>query len=169
MLVYNGHEQDKDYEGLPVQLLMQTASEYQASARAMIDYLTLKQHVVPVNVMCADSSEAIIAELNREKSAVREGSKDVLAASNYFYSSGMFSEPVTDKRFAILMKKASDYYGNFNLEHLKEAMHSARKPNENLQCVLFEPAKMLMHVSMNKVPASKGPFITFDVKELLEK
>jgi hypothetical protein len=169
MLVYNGHEEKDFSDGLPIQLLMQEAAEKQNTARGMIDYLTKKQHVIPINVMCADSTEAIVAELGQKNFAIREGSRGVLAASNLFHSSGMFDEPETDKRFSVLMTKARDYFGIFNPGHMKEAMHAARKPNETLQTVLFEPAKMLMHVSMNKVPASKGPFITFDVMELLEK
>lgn len=169
MLVYNGHEENGFSDGLPIQLLMQEAAEKQNTAREMIDYLTKKQHVIPINVMCADRTEAIVAELGQKDFAIREGSRGVLAASNLFHSSGMFNEPETDKRFSVLMTKARDYFGIFNHGHMKEAMHAARKPNETLQTVVFEPANMLMHVSMNKVPASKGPFITFDVKELLEK
>ncbi len=52
---------------------------------------------------------------------------------------------------------------------MKDAMHAASFKNKTLQCVIFEPEKMLIHVSMNKVPASKGPFIEFDVNELLKK
>lgn len=169
MLVYNGFEDEETSGGLPVQLLMQSAAETNNSAREMIEYLTAQKHVVPVSVMCADSNEAILAELGKTNFAVREGSNGVLAASNYFYSSGMFEKPETDNRFSALMLKARDHHGKFNLKHLKDAMHAARKPNETLQCVLFEPAKMQMHVSINKVPATKGPFITFDIPELLSK
>jgi hypothetical protein len=169
MLVYNGHESEEFNGGLPVQLLMQSAAETQNSAKGMIEYLTSQRHIVPVNVMCADKNEAILAELGRENFAIREGDKGILAATNYFYSSGMFEKPENDKRLSVMMLKARDHYGKFKLKHLKDAMHQARKPNENLQCVLFEPAKMLMHVSMNKVPASKGPFHTIEINELLEK
>ena len=48
-------------------------------------------------------------------------------------------------------------------------MHDASIPNKTLQCVLFEPEKMRIHVSMNKVPASKGPFIEFDINTLLKE
>lgn len=169
MLVYNGFEDEETTGGLPVQLLMQEAAETRNSAREMIEYLTAQNHVVPVSVMCADSNEAILAELGKTNFAVREGYNGVLAASNYFYSSGMFETPETDNRFSALMLKARDHHGAFNLDNLKDAMHAARKPNETLQCVLFEPGKMLMHVSINKVPATKGPFISFSIPELLEK
>jgi isopenicillin-N N-acyltransferase like protein len=169
MLVYNGNEENNSEGGLPIQLLMQKAAETQNSAKGMIDYLTSRNHIIPINVMCADKDEAIVAELGTGNFAIREGDKGVLAATNYFYSSGMFEKAENDERLSSLMQHAKNQYGKFRLKNMKNAMHEARKPGENLQCVLFEPAKMLIHVSMNKVPASKGPFITFDVKELLEK
>jgi hypothetical protein len=169
MLVHNGYEDDVITDGLPIQLLMQMAGEKFDTAREMIDWLVEQQQMIPINVMCADKDEAIVAELGQHNYAIREGSKGVLASTNYFVSSGMFEKLETDDpRFARLMLTAQKYYGEFNLENMKEAMHAARQPNENLQCVLFEPASMKMHVSMNREPASAGPFTSFDINVLLD-
>ena len=167
MLVYNSMKDTTRIDGLPIHLQMQIASEHTATAREMIMFLTQRKHMIPINVMCADTTEAIIAELGVTHFAIREGRKGVLASSNYFYSPSLYCEPDIDKRFACLMLNARDHYGKFNLEHLQDAMYDARVPNKNLQCVLFEPSKMLMHVSMNKVPASKGPFHSVDIRKLL--
>lgn len=169
MLVYNGADDGIDTSGLPIQLLMQMGGEQSSSAESMVRFLRDKRHMIPINVMCADRDEAFVAELSPVATAVRQGTKGVLAATNYFYASGMFETHINERRFANLMTLSKKYHGEFNLEHLREAMHSARQLNENLQCVLFEPAKMKMHVSMNRVPASAGPFTEFDVEELLNK
>jgi predicted choloylglycine hydrolase len=169
MLVYNGEDNGVDTNGLPIQLLMQMGGEQNSSAESMVNFLRDKRHMIPINVMCADRDEAFVAELSPVATAVREGAKGVLAATNYFYASGMFETHVNERRFANLMTLSKKYHGKFNLEHLREAMHAARQLSENLQCVLFEPAKMKMHVSMNRVPASAGPFTEFDVEELLNE
>jgi len=169
MLVYNGQEDTNFTEGVPIQILMQNAANKCNSAREFIESLIKQKHSTPVNVMCADEKEAIIAELGQDSFAIREGSRGVLAASNYFYSSGMLSESVVDKRFASLMQSGKEHHGNFTLKHLEEAMYKARQKNKNLQCVLFDPSEMKIYVSMNKVPASKGPFKEFDIQELLEE
>ena len=169
MLVYNGYEEENHTEGLPVQVLMQEAAEKATTAKEMINIIVQGSHLTPVNVMCADSSEAIIAELGLNNHAIRKGDKGVLAATNYFYSSGMFIKPESDQRFSRLMLQARDNYGIFDLEYLREAMHLARKKNQNLQCVLFEPSKKMIHISMNSVPASKGPFFKLDVTKLLQQ
>lgn len=169
MLVYNGEDEGIDTRGLPIQLLMQMGGEQCVSASEMTDYLACKRHMIPINVMCADSSEAFVSELSPFGTAVRKGTKGVLAATNYFFSSGMFKRHVNEHRFANLMIISKKYHGEFNLAHLQEAMHAARQLNENLQCVLFEPGKMKMHVSMNRVPASEGPFTPFDVNKLFSE
>lgn len=169
MLVYNGFEDENYTDGLPVQLLMQQAAVKSNSAREMADYLTAQKHIIPVNVMCADSTEAIVLELGQDKFAIREGTKEVLAATNYFYSSGMFEHPENDLRLTLLLNEARKNYGQFNLGNLKNAMHKARRRNQNLQCVLFEPSQKTIHVSMNNVPASKGPFFILKADELINK
>lgn len=167
MLVYNGKEKEPFIKGMPIQLLMQMGGEQCATAAEMTEFLNNKTHMIPINVMCADKEEAFLSELSPSKQAVREGTKGVLAATNFFFSSDMFTKHVNEQRFANLMQLSKKYHGQFDIEKLQEAMHSARKLNENLQCVLFEPAAMRMHVSMNKVPASAGPFTVFDIRDLL--
>jgi isopenicillin-N N-acyltransferase like protein len=169
MLVYNGFEDKNKTDGLPIQILMQNAAEKSDSAEEMIDLLTKEDHLTPINVMCADSCEAIVAELGQDNFACRKGEKGILAASNYFYSEKMYKNFDNDPRYSLLMIKARDNYGMFNLDHLQEAMHDARKPNQNLQCVLFDPARKIMYVSMNKVPASRGPFFSFDLIKLIKR
>ncbi|HKM92027.1 MAG TPA: C45 family peptidase [Prolixibacteraceae bacterium] len=168
MLVYNAEDKEVNLDGLPIQLLMQMGGERCSSASEMTAYLYEKKHMIPINVMCADKNEAFLTELSPQKYAVREGNKGVLAATNFFVMSGMFTKHVTDLRFANLMKLSKKYHGQFDIEKLQEAMHVARRLNQNLQCVLFEPSNMKMHVSMNKVPASAGPFTVFDINQLLE-
>ena len=169
MLVYNGNDEEIDLTGFPIQLLMQMGGEQFDNARAMTDFLKNKQHMIPNNVMCADADEAFLSELSPSGSAVREGQNGVLAATNYFISSGMFTKHVNEQRFANLMQYSQKHHGTFNLDKLQEAMYEARQLNENLQCVLFEPAVMKMHISMNKVPASEGPFTEFDLKLLFNE
>jgi hypothetical protein len=66
---------------------------------------------------------------------------------NYFYASGMFEDHVNERRFANLMTLSKKYHGEFNLEHLREAMHAARQFNENhiraYQIYLYE---LIIHI-----------------------
>ncbi len=169
MLAYNGYEIKNHKDGLPIQVLMQLSAERSSSAREMANDLAASNHVIPVNVMCADRHDAVLIELGQNNFAFRESNNGILAGSNNFYASGMFKKSRSDKQFNALILNAENHYGDFTLKKMKDAMHAASFKNKTLQCVIFEPEKMLIHVSMNKVPASKGPFIEFDVNELLKK
>src|SRR5690554_6427860 len=169
MLAYNGYEIKNHKDGLPIQVLMQLSAERSSSAREMANDLAASNHVIPVNVMCADRHDAVLIELGQNNFAFRESNNGILAGSNNFYASGMFKKSRSDKQFTALILNAENHYGDFTLKKMKDAMHAASFKNKTLQCVIFEPEKMLIHVSMNKVPASKGPFIEFDVNELLKK
>nr|HPR31050.1 hypothetical protein [Prolixibacteraceae bacterium] len=111
-----------------------------------------------------------LVELNQKSHAIREGSRGVLAASNYFYSSGMFAEPFDCERFTGLMADAKANYGRFTVNDMKAALHKARRRNgHNMQSVIFQPARQKMYVSMSRVPATLGPYIEMNVGELLSR
>jgi isopenicillin-N N-acyltransferase like protein len=168
MLVYNGLTDSVGMEGLPIHLLMQLGGQNNSTAQSMSNFLMSEKHMIPINMMCADSNEAIVVELSPYQCAMRKDSKGVLAATNHFVSSGMFKETVLCERFQSLMFCAKKNYGKFDLDDMKEAMYLARQPGKNLQCVLFEPAKYKMYLSMNKIPASEGPFYEIDIRELFD-
>lgn len=168
MLVDNSKTDSTQMNGLPIHIWMQIASEKNATANEMIRFMVAQKHMIPMNVICADTSEAIIAELGLHTFSLRTGDKGVLASSNYFYSPQLYNKPEIDKRFACLMLNARDFYGEFTVDRLQKAMYDARVPNKNLQCVIFDPSRMYMHVSMNKVPASKGPFTAIDINALIK-
>jgi hypothetical protein len=168
MLVHNGKDKSFDTNGLSIQLIMQMAGEQFSTAREMADFVSKQTLLTPNNVMCADKDEAILVEASQNKSEKREGLKGVLAATNYFLSPGLYDEYVPCERFAKLMMDAKKNYGSFSVKTLEESMYHARRKGQNLQCVVFEPATKTMHISINKVPASKGPFTEFKVDEILK-
>ena len=168
MLVHNSKDPLISTDGMPVQLLMQLAGEQYNNAHDMASFLSEQTHETPVNVMCADSNEAIVVELSHTAGNLRYGQKGVLAATNFFLSPGLYKKYEPCDRFATLMLSAKEHYGQFSVENMKEAMYRARRKGENLQCILFEPAKQKLYVSINKVPASKGPFTEFDLKKMLK-
>jgi len=168
MLVHNGTEKTFNTNGLSIQLIMQMGGERFSTAREMANFVAKQEILTPNNIMCADKDEAILVELSQLKSEIREGQKGVLAGTNYFLSPGLYDNYFRCSRFEKLMLQAKNNYGTFTIEKLKEAMYIARQPGQNLQCVLFEPATRTMHVSINRVPASKGPFTRFNVDEILK-
>lgn len=168
MLVHNGKDKTIDTKGLSIQLIMQTCGERFSTAREMADFISKQVLLTPNNVMCADMNEAIVVEASQEKSEIREGQKGILAATNYFLSPGLYDGYVPCNRFGKLMLDAKSNYGNYTVEKLEKAMFEARRKGQNLQCVIMEPATRTLYISINKVPASKGPFTPIHLDELIK-
>lgn len=166
MLIFNARDQSIAPDGLPIQIAMRLAAHRSRSARAMSAILRSQKHMAPMNVMTADRREAIVLELGLKASAVRLERRGVLAASNHFRTPELRAREVACERYATLIVTAEKNYGAFDVELMKKTLHAARIRGLNLQAVVFEPAAMKMHVSVNRTPAAAGPYTVFDVTKL---
>lgn len=169
MLAYNGIDKSTNLNGLPIQILLQLGGEKFSSAETMSEFLANQSHMINNNVMSADNSEAIVVELTHSKSAFRRGEDGILAATNFYHNPDLHESYEPCDRYSNLISFSQKKYGILTVTDVKKAMHIARrKRGQNLQCVVFEPATHTMHISINKVPASKGPFTVFKIDEILK-
>jgi len=170
MLSYNGKEESVNTEGMPIQLLLRMAAETAESADEYNKFLSGYKVMIPNIVMSADTEKAMVTELTQDGNDFREGYKGVLASSNYFHSGKLVKSYVPDERYSIILNEARVNYGSITVGIVKDIMYKARRKGNNVQCVIFEPSKMLVHASINKSPASAGPFTVIDARSLcLEK
>ena len=168
MLVYNGKNKITNLDGLPIQILMQWGGENDSSANEMVDFLSNQSHMVDNNVMCADRTQALLIELSHRQSKVREGEEDLLVATNFFLSPELYNQYEPCKRQTTILEYSKKNYGTLTLTGMQKAMYLGRKKGSNLQCVIFEPETYKISVSMNRVPASKGPFTELDIKKMVK-
>lgn len=165
MLVFNASGPQKQDGGLTIQLALREAALHADSAREMAMMLAGTKHAIPMNVMVADRTEAIVLELGLENLAVRRGN-GVLVATNHFREPGMAAYDRPCERYETLMEHGKKHAPSMTLDEMKQAVDAAKIGPMNLQAVIFEPAKMKMHVSINKAPAAAGPYVELDSKEL---
>jgi hypothetical protein len=166
MLVFNAAGPVAQPDGLTIQLAMRLVAEQSTTAQGMTSALCSQRHVIPMNVMLADATEALVLELAVGRSEVRRGERGVLVATNYFRTPGLRSASQPCRRFDTLTAAAERHRGRLGVAEMKKALHAARIPTMNLQAVIFEPAAMRMHVSINHVPASAGPYVALDLRKL---
>jgi hypothetical protein len=171
MLAYNGLDKTTNSSGIPIQILFRLGSKAATTPNEFKNILAKNNFMIPNIVLLANKDKAIISEHSQFDNDFREGTKGILASTNFFHSSKLInSSPLKpDKRYSIILNEVKNNYGNLSLEKIKLIMHKARKRKTNIQCVIFEPVKLKMHVSMNQRPASKGPFTIIDVKSLLSQ
>ncbi len=168
MLVFNAAGPAQQDGGLPVQIAMRLAAGRSRSADEMAEALRGMRHVIPMNVMVADARGALLLELGLATTRTRRGTQGVLAASNYFVAHPMRSYDVRCERRQALLA-AAKHAGRMTAEDMAAALDAACIRGLNLQAVVFEPEAMRMHVSVNRQPASPGPYATFDLRELLAR
>ncbi|MFO7899214.1 MAG: hypothetical protein R6V58_09155, partial [Planctomycetota bacterium] len=51
----------------------------------------------------------------------------------------------------------------------EKALHAARLGGLKIQVAIFEPGGQKMHLSVNRSPASAGPYTVFDLAELFAR
>jgi hypothetical protein len=169
MLVLNAQNDGLNAKGLSIQLQMRMAAHRARSAREMAGILEKQPRVFPVNVMAADAKEAIVLELGVKQSVTHKGKNGVLTTSNWFTTPAMWDEPFRCRREAALLAAAKAGRGKLTVVSVQKALHAARMQGINLQAVVFEPEARKMHVSMNRTPASAGPYREFNLDEMLGK
>jgi hypothetical protein len=90
----------------------------------------------------------------------------VLVVANHFLSPELRRREVTDARFESLLAAGHKHRDHMTVDQMKKALWDARRPDSNLQATIFEPAKMKMYVSINRMPATAGPYVTLDLVKL---
>jgi len=165
LLVFNASARATRRDGMPIALHMRLAAHKAATAEDMAESLRAASHAIPVNVMIADPRNALVLELAPNASRTRTSSDGALAVTNYFRTAEMRNGDASCERYDTLIEAVAE---PMSVKAMERALHSARVKNLNLAAVVFEPEAMRMRVSLNRVPASAGPFTEFDLVRLFQ-
>jgi hypothetical protein len=117
----------------------------------------------------ADATVALVLELGTGRSVRRDPVGGRLIATNHFRSRALRRRAVQCKRYDSLGALARRAGPTMTVKQMTDALHTNRIPEMNLQAAVFEPAAMRVHLSINKVPASAGPFVELDLAELFAR
>ncbi|NQU87347.1 MAG: hypothetical protein HQ541_16460 [Mariniphaga sp.] len=169
MLSYNGLDSSINVSGLPIQIILRLAGESAGTIDEYKEFLLSKKCMIPNIVMAADKNKAIITENTQFESVSREGENGILASTNYFHTERLSKEYEPDDRYSIIMDEVKVNFGSISVDVVKSVMHKARKKKTNVQCVIFEPTYSRLHISINKTPATKGPFRIFNAETLFAR
>ncbi|NQT88373.1 hypothetical protein HQ560_16520 [bacterium] len=168
LLSLNAKNRRLNRKGMSIQLHLRGAAHQTDSADAFSAHLVGLEHLAPMNVMVADKTHAVVAELGVDAAELRTSAEGVLAATNHFRFPSLAAHETLCGRYRSVIESAADRYGEYGVEHMKQALFEARVEGWNIQSVIVEPGKGLLHVSVNRSPASAGPYTTFSIEKLIE-
>jgi len=172
MLVFNAKDDKQNPQGMTIQLLMRQAAEASGDTEAFLDFLQNAKHSIPMNVMAADTRQAAVIELSPSAPAVirrAQKGESWVASSNHFRDASLAECPVNCHRYAALAAAGEAGQQGATLmtpQVMEQSLYAARIRLLNLQAVVFEPAAHRAYVSINKEPASAGPYVVFDMDKL---
>lgn len=172
MLVFNAKDAKPNPRGLTIQLLMRQAAQSTDNGEAFLAFLARAKHAIPMNVMGADPQGAAVIELSPTAPAVIRHAapgQSWVAASNHFRLDATARCPVDCHRYKALATAGQNGQSGaapMTADTMEKALYDARIRFINLQAVVFEPAAGRMRVSINKTPASAGPYVLFDTAKL---
>lgn len=160
MLVFNAAGRQANSRGLPIQIAQRLAAERADTAAEMAALMQAQSHAMPMNVMAADADDAVVVELGLRACAIRRAESGLLVATNHFRTPTMISHESRCRRYGRLVAAEPAEPITMSLAEMKRALHRTRPWMLNLQAVIFEPAARRMHISINRLPASAGPYVT---------
>ena len=118
-----------------------------------------------LSVAICDRATAGVLEITPKHVALRRGSDGICVNTNHFRSDGL-SVLKLCPRYGLLSKAAemdkpgvSDVFQKLDEVHM-DYLH------KTLQSMVFEPGRLVLHVAMETVPATKGPLREVDLKPL---
>lgn len=156
------HQHARPHEGVPVTFALRAILEHQTSVDAAVSYLKALPRTVPQNYAFADPTKAVVLETARHRFRRRDPAGGFVAVANLFDED---RHTRRNSRFARMMHAGAQR--SLDVAKLEKALRRVALGDMNVQSVVFEPKRRLLHASMHSRPAADGPFHTVDVGRLL--
>lgn len=147
---------DTSLDGCPYMFLLRDVMEGSGTVEEGLALLRRSRRTTANSIMLADAKGAAVAETSHERMAVREIDDDRLFATNDFRAEGGVKCDRYDK-LAKLVAAAKAPLGAKDMERLLDTVDLGEI---NVQCMVFIPERRELRLSLGRIPAAKGPFVT---------
>lgn len=117
-----------------------------------------------MNLAVCDRKHAAVFEITPKNIIVRRGDKGRLACTNHFRS-----EKLARSKFCLRYAALASQNGDRKLSvaGVGKIMHKVNQGNWTMQTMVFEPARLRLHLSIGSGPTSARPLTTLEVSKLL--
>ncbi len=167
MLVENAMKDSINFEGMAIQLQLRSAAEKASSLQEMISIVSSLKPVIPMNILLADSNDAVVIELGLNDYYIRTAdSIPAVCVSNHFRSPSLRDFEIDCPRYNVMMDDIVQNSGKITVPVVQNILYDASLRRINIQAIVVEPARKKLYLSMNRVPASKGPYTEIDAAKL---
>jgi isopenicillin-N N-acyltransferase-like protein len=117
-------------------------------------------------LLACDPRQQRIFEITTKNIGVREPEDGLLYCTNHFRVPPM-AVKTNCRRYAILENHRSQE--KFSVQDVARLLNDVNQGKRTMQTMVFEPEKLLLHLSLGRGPTSARPLKTLDLKPLLKK
>ena len=147
---------DPSMDGCPYMFLLRDVLEGAGTVEEGLAILKRSRRTTANSIMLADAKGAAVAEASHENLAVREVEDDRLFATNDFRADGDVRCDRYD-RLVELVTAAKAPLGAKDMERLLDAVDL---DDINVQSMVFIPGRRELLLSLGRIPAASGPFVS---------
>lgn len=120
----------------------------------------------------SDAKESAVFEITPTELVVRKPNEGICVCTNHFCTKEL--SPATaeirfrsQERYRILEKAGEQE--KLDIEDLHKSLHAASSKTSTMHTMVFEPAKLRLHLAIGKVPASEGDLKMLELGPLFKK
>jgi len=153
-----------DPTGVPYTFVFRRILEECATVEEAEALVRACKRTTMLSLAVCDREKAVVLEMTPQNVVVRPSRDGILACTNHFRTKELAFFPFCS-RYTTLAK--SRELGKLGVDDVASRMDAVNMRILTLQSMVFELETLKLHLAFGKIPASKGPFHTVDLKPLL--
>jgi predicted choloylglycine hydrolase len=163
MEVRNGR---RDFNGMPSTYLFRRVMEEASTVEEALKILESANKVASNNLILLDrSGVSAVAEIGPGHFAARMAEQGAVAGTNHHRIGTKTAFEC--HRYEKLMKYVDENRGAVDVEGMKQVLNRVNQGMLTVQSMVFEPRTLTLHLSMGKIPATRGEYKTLCLAEYL--
>lgn len=160
------YQQPSTVKAMPYNLLYRHCLEHCNNTAAARRYFARARISAANNLTCIDrDGDSCVLELSHKGIVRRNGTGTPVFATNHFNSKALGLGKSCD-RYAALQRFFTTYQGDLALTGAEQLLQQLALKNINLQAFVMLPGSQRLHISLGRIPAADGPYITLDAADL---